>query len=432
MSGRDSSIYQEIWTADQKENGVPAILPSTDTTSRRDSGYAIVNEPEKFDKDTRIVEEVYIPDNKKRTYDLCEKLFDNYNIRPDIAETETNEEVEEMNDFINAIKDTAPMRVAREYIDSNLSDQEWFDYIKSVWFTMFRTYDRSGFEHVFVGEKSSRGRKVGGYHFWYKYYIDDGRGEVNGKDTINYSGAKYGQSNGEGRKITDIVTLSYDWEAIDAKNNSSDDLFKKIGGFWVGCSPEGLMALGLARFSKGAPTTVINGVEYDVKLFKDDNGKYINTFYPVFKRIVSRAPPEPPKPEPDPDVVTPRPDPDPEDPGGVVISIGSSGDVRIIAALVNPEGHDVGKETVTLINISNRDIDLSGWKIVDKNNNSFTLSATLAAGETRAITLPEKSAQLSNKGGEIILEDSSGKVIDEVSFTRRQAQQKGVTILFGK
>ncbi len=176
-----ATIYQKIWTADQSENGVPAILPG-DVSTPRDKGYVIVDESTPFNEDTRVLPEVFIPDEKKRTYELCEKLYNNYNIRPSIRETETAEEREEIDEFINAIKDTAPMKIARQFIDPNLTDQEWFDSIKSKWFTMFRNDDRSGFEHVFVGEKSSRGNKLGGYHFWHKYYLDDGAGKVDGND----------------------------------------------------------------------------------------------------------------------------------------------------------------------------------------------------------------------------------------------------------
>ena len=46
-------------------------------------------------------------------------------------------------------------------------------------------------------------------------------------------------------------------------------------------------------------------------------------------------------------------------------------DVRIIAALINPEGHDYGLESVTLLNRTPDSIDLDGWAIVDKNKKGF-------------------------------------------------------------
>lgn len=95
-----SSIYNEIWAADLKENGVPAILIPTDTTTARDNGYVVVNESSTFNKDTRILRQVDIPDSKKKTYDLCARLFDNYELRSNDVEVETTEEAQEIDDFI--------------------------------------------------------------------------------------------------------------------------------------------------------------------------------------------------------------------------------------------------------------------------------------------------------------------------------------------
>ena len=95
-------------------------------------------------------------------------------------------------------------------------------------------------------------------------------------------------------------------------------------------------------------------------------------------------------------------------------------------------GSDVGNETVTLINISNRAVDLKGWEIVDTNGNGFELIINkLDAGEVESITLSgaARTAQLGNKGGDIILKDGSGEVMDEVFYTGKQAKQ-GITILF--
>lgn len=394
-----TTIYQKIWTADQSENGVPAILPG-DVSTPRDKGYVIVDESTPFNEDTRVLREVFIPDEKKRTYELCEKLYNNYNIRPSIKETETAEEEKEIEEFINAIKDTAPMKIARQFIDPKLNDDDWKESIKSKWFTTFRNDERSGFEHVFVGEKSSRGNnELGGYHFWHKYYLDDGAGKVDGKDTIDYFGPNY--ENNTGVKVPDVVTLRYTWEARDENNNTVDDLEKWRGGFWVGCSPEGLIALGMARFDNNASSSaVINGAEYNLILPKDDKGEHIKTFYPKFKRIASAA----------------------------------RGSIRIVAALINPEiQDDPGNETVTLINTTNVTINCTNWKIVDKNDKKFTLDTTFRAGDAKRITLSGApgTAQLGNRrGGEIILEDDSGNVIDEVSYTRAQAKKEGITVLF--
>jgi uncharacterized protein YukJ len=105
-------------------------------------------------------------------------------------------------------------------------------------------------------------------------------------------------------------------------------------------------------------------------------------------------------------------------------------DVRIIAALINPEGHDYGLESVTLLNTTPDSIDLDGWAIVDKNKKKAHLSGSIDAGETRRITLSGKDVQLSNKGGIITLLDRKGLKVDGVSYTKKEASGSGWTMVF--
>ncbi|MBD1864810.1 MULTISPECIES: DUF2278 family protein [Trichocoleus] len=103
--------------------------------------------------------------------------------------------------------------------------------------------------------------------------------------------------------------------------------------------------------------------------------------------------------------------------------------VRIIAALVNPEGADLGIETVTLLNTSPTSIDLTGWAIADRLKNKHSLSGTLASGSMLVVQLPQ-TVQLGNKGGIITLLDSRGIKIDGVSYTEKQAAREGWTLVF--
>ena len=105
-------------------------------------------------------------------------------------------------------------------------------------------------------------------------------------------------------------------------------------------------------------------------------------------------------------------------------------DVRIIAALINPEGHDYGLESVTLLNTKPDSLDLDGWAIADKNKKKAQLSGSIGAGETLRITLSGKDAQLSNKGGIITLLDRKGLKVDGVSYTRKDASGSGWTMVF--
>lgn len=88
-------------------------------------------------------------------------------------------EREEVHDLVHAIVDTAPMQVAREYVvqatGASVTRERWYNTIMEMWFRRFLQGGDphlSRFEHVVVGEQE--GAKAQGYHFWYKYYLDDG------------------------------------------------------------------------------------------------------------------------------------------------------------------------------------------------------------------------------------------------------------------
>jgi uncharacterized protein YukJ len=102
--------------------------------------------------------------------------------------------------------------------------------------------------------------------------------------------------------------------------------------------------------------------------------------------------------------------------------------VRIVAALVN-DIHSPEHETVTILNTSDREINLNGWTIADKQKNKMPLDGTIGPGATKTIgtTTP---LTLSNKGGIITLLDDSGLKVHGVSYTQSQASNPGWTLTF--
>lgn len=102
--------------------------------------------------------------------------------------------------------------------------------------------------------------------------------------------------------------------------------------------------------------------------------------------------------------------------------------VRIVGALVNatktPE-----KEVVTLLNTADRDIDLAGWKLANKQPNTTPLAGSLAAGGVLQVVV-QKPMELSNKGGIISVLDNRGIKVHGVSYTKEQAKTPGLTIAF--
>ena len=421
------SIYQEIWDADQSGNGVRPILASQAGDTQ--AGYVkVAIKREAGEPDTKVLPEVVIPAGKMATYDRVRALFDNYVLDERSAEVETPEERAEVHDLLEAVIDTAPMQVARAYVSAEtgtpVSRDRWYATLMELWFRRFNQggdRDLSGFEHVFVGEQE--GPKVQGYHFWYKYHLDDGlagtidRNKFPGfkDDRILYLRGQY--DNGQER-FPESVTISYKWDAPDYDARKLRPLTKPKGGFFVGCSVEGLMALGAVRAHRGARApkeAVINGARYDMKLFLDQaNERHIRTFYPMYLGPAGEPP-----------VVEPGTGPDVRNPTIV------AGSVKILAALVNPSGDDVGKEKVTLVNAGSASVRLDGWFLVDKMKNRFGIEdLELPPGIASTIQLPRNSIQLSNQGGEIRLVDRTGHTVHLVTYSKAQAKREGETIVF--
>ncbi|GMG81850.1 hypothetical protein LNKW23_10630 [Paralimibaculum aggregatum] len=295
-------IFQALWDADQAGNGVPALRPGELRDPAR--GFVVVDERQApVDPDHRVLAEVSIPEAKAETYRLCERLFDNYAFARRAREETDAAEAREERDFIEAILPSPVIRLARAHLaralDTAITDNAMAAMIRETWFETGSSGSQrgaSGFEHVFVGEQASRANEIGGYHFWYRYHLDEGgRGQrtVAGDDRIEYLGTRYHKAAEPKRGILvpEIVTLQLAWAAPFADRAGADPdgitrLRKPIGGFFVGCSPEGLIALGLVRCrTREGEITRINGAEYRLDLHALDNRpNAIRTFFPRFLR----------------------------------------------------------------------------------------------------------------------------------------------------
>lgn len=110
--------------------------------------------------------------------------------------------------------------------------------------------------------------------------------------------------------------------------------------------------------------------------------------------------------------------------------VSAGGLVRIVSALVNPAGQDTGNEQVTIINLGNEAVDLTGWKIVDRLDRADSLSGTLQSGSSIVITLSGNGALLGNSGGTITILDGENLRVHGVSYTSRQARLQGIPVQF--
>jgi uncharacterized protein YukJ len=105
--------------------------------------------------------------------------------------------------------------------------------------------------------------------------------------------------------------------------------------------------------------------------------------------------------------------------------------VYIERALVNPVGGDPGKEVVVIGNTTTASVDLTGWSIVDRNNNAEVLHGVLLpAGESCSVLLSGSGAQLSNKGGTITLKKPEGDQVHAVSYSKEDAGHEDRYIRF--
>ena len=127
---------------------------------------------------------------------------------------------------------------------------------------------------------------------------------------------------------------------------------------------------------------------------------------------------------------TPTPTPIPE-PVSNPLERTATPDMRIVAALVNPAGDDVGLESVTLLNTSANSLNLDGWALADRNKRTHALAGLIVPpGETVRIHLSGSSIQLGNKGGIITLLDPDGIKVHGVAYVADDVREQGRTITF--
>lgn len=109
------------------------------------------------------------------------------------------------------------------------------------------------------------------------------------------------------------------------------------------------------------------------------------------------------------------------------------GSVFIVGAVVKPaQGNVSAEESVTLLNVTDKPIDLSGCWIANKAKRKFKLEHTILPGQYLTIPIPQSvggSEFFRNKGDIITLLDANRLKIHGVSYTSRQVKA-GWTIKF--
>ncbi|MCP3870847.1 MAG: hypothetical protein GY703_22675 [Gammaproteobacteria bacterium] len=433
-------IYQRIWNVDMQGNGVPALRPNE--TQDPTEGFAVVDERStQVGTDHRVLSAVDIPESKMATYRLCEAIFDNYALERAATELIRPDERQEELDFIDAILPTPPIQLARQHMEQVLglmiSDQTLAGMIRETWFTFGRAgsqRDATGFEHVFVGEQSSKRSKVGGYHFWYKYYLDDGGRTISidgdigdGVDRMEYRGTRYSGADDpdKGILVPEVITLSLQWNAPSGDGGNARVLEKSIGGFFVGLSPEGLIAMGLVRTrTLSGKTAKINGAQYQLDLHRlDGSPNAIRTFFPRFQSADVVAIDDGGNPDPDEE---PRPEPDTPD-----VDVVAAASFRIVAAMINPVNPEGGREFLQIINTGNSTASLENWRALAPNGMSFTFARIMVTpGDIFKFVFPVANGVVRNRGGDIRLVMPDGTVAQTCRYTREDTSDEGAPVLF--
>ena len=123
--------------------------------------------------------------------------------------------------------------------------------------------------------------------------------------------------------------------------------------------------------------------------------------------------------------------PDPPPPGAPTRPpLITAGDVLILAALPDPAGADRGHESVTVLNTTAAPVDLTGWALADAAGGRHHLTGTIDAGAALPVHTGG-AVQLGNRGDAIILLDSNGNTVDQVTYQADQVRT-GRTICFGR
>jgi poly(U)-specific endoribonuclease len=120
-----------------------------------------------------------------------QKLFDNYESDETVYEVNTKEEIKEMNKLMYQISNNKVFEITRKYYnethEKNMESKEFLNLLKDTWFKQYnwgKYKSLSGFEHTFLGEKKED-NNLQGYHFWFKYLLDDSNENETKKDVIH-------------------------------------------------------------------------------------------------------------------------------------------------------------------------------------------------------------------------------------------------------
>ncbi|KAK9809373.1 hypothetical protein WJX73_009632 [Symbiochloris irregularis] len=221
---------------------------------------------------------------QRPTYRLFHALLDNYHREAGSAEHFTTQQQQEVDSFLTAVIDSAPMRFVHQELSrmdrANPDPHAFKQQLHQMWFSTYRRVvdnDSSGFEHVFVGETEEGHTK--GFHNWVQFWLQERAGQV------NYLGHLLPRRRGEGLEQTGpderIVNIQFGW---------GGDI-KPVSTMLVGTSPEFEMALYTLCFCAGQQENFVQLGPYHVKIrCYSIHSKYGNKIGSAFPELQSKTP----------------------------------------------------------------------------------------------------------------------------------------------
>ena len=112
-----------------------------------------------------------------------------------------------------------------------------------------------------------------------------------------------------------------------------------------------------------------------------------------------------------------------------VAQIRAGDGLKIFSVLPNPVGPDAGNEIVRLVNTSDEEMTLGGWKLTDLTGKEYPLSGTIKARRTLEIRLPIGSLILNNIGDDIRLINTDGILVHSITYSKARAGQGIISTL---
>ncbi len=119
------------------------------------------------------------------------------------------------------------------------------------------------------------------------------------------------------------------------------------------------------------------------------------------------------------------------DPGNPRPDLGTAAEtVKIVAAMVNPEGDERANEWVSLINVGASSVAMAGWRLTDHMGRVHDLPDQSIEPGIAIRIQPVADMQLRNRSGSITLSNAAGEQVDRAFWIGEEGRRQGQPIVF--